>query len=465
MKERRFKPSYYNFFFEAKDGTHLAFNALSGGFAIIKDENYGKVMEIMANPNKVSGEGQKLLNGIVKGRFIISEDTNEIDILKVRNWSARFNNRLLNLTIAPTLNCNFRCRYCYEIQKGIISKARMNLTVKRALLKFIGKERETLSAINVTWYGGEPLLDLDTIKEISKGIKKLCEEKGIRYMATMVTNGYLLRKEVLEDLFNCGIKSFQITLDGPPSIHNHFRPLRDGSPTFSKILKNIKDAVSSEKFGIQIRVNISQENLTATKDLIELLESERLRDKVKIYPGRIFSNNELLTQKCLDEFEFHLLEVDFSNTLLSHNWRVRLPKLVRASYCAADKLSSYVVDPLGNLYKCWEFIGDEPFKVGSITKEGESQLNSNITYWLSNDPFQIEECRKCKFLPLCMGGCIRESIVSKIKKGITERGRCISLKDNLERKLEIFYYAHQKEKGMLKETKEKSNFLATSILS
>jgi uncharacterized protein len=133
-----YKQSKYNFFFDAEDGTHLAFNAMSGGFARIKDENWEEIQRVLKNPNNCKIEKEnRLRQSLIKGRFLIEEDVNEIDILKVRNRLGRFNASTLMLTIAPTLACNFKCIYCYENQ-GRAKKQYMSNASKKNLVEFIG---------------------------------------------------------------------------------------------------------------------------------------------------------------------------------------------------------------------------------------------------------------------------------------------------------------------------------------
>ena len=79
------------------------------------------------------------------------------------------------------------------------------------------------------------------------------------------------------------------------------------------------------------------------------------------------------------------------------------PVSVTNRYCADSDLSC-VIAPDGLLYKCWSDIGIEAYSVGNIMKI-EEMYSANTSYILDN-PFQIEKCRECKELPLCMGGCI-----------------------------------------------------------
>ena len=97
-----YKPSRYNFFFDADDGTHLAFNAMSGGFAKLEDRHYHKVQKIIKNPNSTlnNDEERKLKDSLLRGRFLIEEGIDELELLKVRNWVARFSQKTYGIVVS-----------------------------------------------------------------------------------------------------------------------------------------------------------------------------------------------------------------------------------------------------------------------------------------------------------------------------------------------------------------------------
>ena len=99
-----------------------------------------------------------------------------------------------------------------------------------------------------------------------------------------------------------------------------------------------------------------------------------------------------------------------------------------------------------NLYKCWEAIGIDKLKVGYIDNDGRIRLNEENLHWLSYDPFEFEECRKCKFLPLCMGGCVSKIMEKGPDYAKIEHGECPTLRNNLLKKL-ISYYKFKVERA------------------
>jgi len=271
---KKLKPSKYNFLFMLENRDMLIFNATSNGFALVNKDNTEIVQQLLYNPNKSCSniEVKEFLNSLKRGKFILPYNINELAQLKYRFWKSRFNLHTLSLTIAPTLNCNFECIYCYETWYKIPKNRTMTKKYQEMLMKFIiFYIKKGVKTIKLNWYGGEPLLAFNTIKNLSQRIIKLCRENSVEYNAGIITNGFLL-KDKFKDLLNLGIRSFQITLDGPPEIHNHYRPLKGGGPTFSTILENIKILAKHEKCHIGVRINISKDNLSQVNELINILE-------------------------------------------------------------------------------------------------------------------------------------------------------------------------------------------------
>jgi uncharacterized protein len=437
---KNFKVSKYNYFFQIGSRKNLAFNAISGGFAKIRDKE--RVMKFIENPNNsIENERDKeVFENLLRGGFIIDSNINETSILKIRFWNERFNSKNLGITLAPTLNCNFKCIYCYERDKNVNKHINMSKGKANTFIKFIYKQIDNgVKNIGISWYGGEPLLEIKAINEISTKIIEVCDKNKISYSSSMISNGYLLNEKAFETILKSRIKFIQITLDGPPDIHNHFRPLQDGSPTFSIIIKNIKKFIdfTKGKVKIAIRINLAQENMESSFNLIKILEKEGLKNKVSIYPGQIITDNSQMT--CLLDNKFSDIEIKFMERILRKGWKIHLPPLPKSTYCSAFIKNSYVIGPNLNLYKCWESIGVDKLKIGSINNDGEIKFRESYINWLSFDPFEIKECKNCKFLPLCMGGCISKTIEEKQIYNKLKHGKCPSLKNNLLNKLEIYY--------------------------
>ena len=116
--------------------------------------------------------------------------------------------------------------------------------------------------MTVSWFGGEPLLALDVIKEISEEIIEWAAAYGVTYQAEISTNGYYLSKETMQTLLAYGVNRVMVTLDGTKEVHDTRRILATGGPTYETILQNLRAIQALEEpFEIYIRVNFDEDNL------------------------------------------------------------------------------------------------------------------------------------------------------------------------------------------------------------
>ena len=324
-------------------------------------------------------------------------DNNCILDQKLIKYSAAFSTELLQLVVAPTLNCNFSCLYCYE--KGLKNN-KMSSQTENNLINFI-KSYNKDTILDLTWYGGEPLLAFNTIKNILAKLR----ENNIRLGShALITNGYLLTKEVSYFFKDYKLDNVQITIDGTKEKHDKLRKHKSGSSTFDTILENIDlftDIVPQTS--VTIRVNVSNENKDDFPEIYKYLNNRYKNKRCIVSPALVkdHGNCEVHCIKNKDKitflkdlyFKYGIKEVEF------------FPKILQSGVCTADKLHAFVVDPLGNLYKCWVDIGKKEKVVSQLENTKITNFNLISRYVINTDKFQDEKCLKCFLFPVCDGGC------------------------------------------------------------
>lgn len=131
--------------------------------------------------------------------------------------------------------------------------------IQLQLVKFIMRQ-PNLKTINLTWYGGEPLLAFKRIKSLYQAISSIDHINIGGH--SMLTNGYLITPEVIDFMQFAQLRSLQITMDGTRDNHNQTRFLKsDKQPTYDRIMNNINMAVKNlPDCNISIRVNINKQN-------------------------------------------------------------------------------------------------------------------------------------------------------------------------------------------------------------
>lgn len=129
------KESKYNFFFDIPKKLEklIAYNSRTNALALIETKDYEKYKSYIEK--SISIDDEKLIEDLKRCSFLIDENINELDILKYNLLNNRYSSNYLSITIAPTLDCNFACIYCYE--KGKRKKLYMPKEVQEALIEFI----------------------------------------------------------------------------------------------------------------------------------------------------------------------------------------------------------------------------------------------------------------------------------------------------------------------------------------
>ncbi|MGP8321436.1 MAG: radical SAM protein [Methanosarcinaceae archaeon] len=291
--DSKYKVSKYNYIFDSDDNAHLIFNTMSGGFATVGDEDLPYLKQILDDPDGFvcdTEKNSKLFQSMIYGGYIVKDDVNELDVLKTRSSLGRFNTEHFHLTIMPTMACNFKCTYCYEEPKpGIMTKE-----TQSALIKWVDDKTEACRIFTVGWFGGEPLLALDCIKNLSSHFKAICDKRNVKYQAGLTTNGYLMNAKVVEQFHDLNITGVHVTIDGPREIHDKRRPLCSGKGTFDVLVKNIEHLIKTQPtVVVKIRVNCDRSNIDHVGMLFEILPTS-IMNNAEIYFATVFSCNNFI---------------------------------------------------------------------------------------------------------------------------------------------------------------------------
>ena len=294
------------------------------------------------------------------------------------NWLSSFNNSTLQLVLFVTEKCNFRCVYCYEDFKlgkieDFVIEGIKNLIIERI---------SELDVLKVSYFGGEPLLNIKAVRQISKFSQKISYDNNLRYEGSITTNGFRLSKPLFHELVDLGISEYQVTLDGDKKTHDKLRPLGNGGSTFDSIYENlIHMSNSSKDFKCTIRFNVSDESFFGVKNFIENLSYPFKNDNrfiISFHP--IFGMKELKITK--DKELNQLRDLVLNNNLLSSHMLSNGDKYV----CYAAKPNSFVIRADGVIQKCTVALDKESNRIGQIFKSGKITLNkSKLDRWIFSE--------------------------------------------------------------------------------
>jgi len=305
--------------------------------------------------------------------------------------------------VVLNLDCNLGCTYCYEGKRK--GKHYMSADTADDFVDFItsGVLRNK-DAINLIFYGGEPLLSIDTIVRISKDIRAVAKKRGIAFGFTLTTNGTLLTPQIVKKLKPLGFRSASITLDGPKKVHDSFRPFKSGKGSFDTIVRNVKNVCSL--VNVHIGGNYTRDRHREFPQLLDyLLKNGLCPDKISsVEFDPVFQESKKFVTPdfhdgCKSMGEPWLCEasVFLREEILKRGF---LTQKIEPAVCAIEHRDHIVVNYDGTLYKCPGLVGRKKFCVGSV-KSGI--LDHHKTHELGN--WKNKECLACAYLPFCFGGC------------------------------------------------------------
>lgn len=341
------------------------------------------------------------------------------------------NSNALNVIVVLNMMCNLNCVYCY--QGRMKDSSVMSAETAERLVGFVtNRMGGDIKSVNVDFYGGEPLLSIDLIKDIATRLKIASESRGMEFGFTLVTNGALLTRKVANELTPLGLKSAKVTLDGPPRVHDALRPFKGGKGSFSTILDNVKEVC--DLLRISVGGNFREDNYREFPELLDMLISEGLTpekianvkfdpvvsDRTNTAPGDFTDGLMSPDEPWLNDASLYL-----RGEILKRGFETAE---IAPSPCMVHIKDELVVNHDGYLYKCPGLIGKEDFRVGDI---GGGDIDDSKAY--GADSWKNDECKECRYLPICFGGC---AYVKFISGGDMEKPDC--RRKHLDATLEAF---------------------------
>lgn len=313
-------------------------------------------------------------------------------------------------------DCNLRCAYCFASQ-GDFNGDRdlMPLEVGKKAFDFLVTQSKNRHNLEVDFFGGEPLMNFQVVKNLVAYGRSLEKEYNKRFNFTMTTNAVLLNDENMRWIDD-NMNNVVLSLDGRKAVNDHMRKTVSGGGSFDVIIENIKKmAALREASGKEyyVRGTYTKNNLDFGKD-VEFLAAQGFRsvsvepvvtDETKNYAifegdvNRIKSEYDRLALAYLDKAARGL---DY----LFYHFMVNLDAgpcvYKRISGCGAGR--DYVaVTPQGTIYPCHQFVGNADFIMGNVD-EGITNPQIKETFMGAN-LLKKEACRECWCRYFCGGGC------------------------------------------------------------
>ena len=349
------------------------------------------------------GLSEKEQETLTKLGFLVQSHAEEREEMRTCFERINRDSQRFRIVAALTLDCNLACPYCYEGNfRGRFSMD--DATADLLVLRLIERMDE-VKTVSVSFYGGEPLMALPMLRRIAGELSGAAKERKTTFEFSLVTNGTLLTRSVVEELLPLGLKGAKLTLDGPPVIHDQQRPFVSGCGSFDTILANIK--ATWDLLVLQVGGNYTRHNYRQFPELLDMLLEESITpemlEKVVFTPvtprsdGSVASGDLSAVCACSDEPWMIEASMFLREEILRRGFTTLKFK---PSACMIEFENDLVVGYDGGLYKCPAFMGDEKLRIGSLVEGAEKYGSShNLDNW------KCDECLDCSYLPLCFGGC------------------------------------------------------------
>lgn len=310
-------------------------------------------------------------------------------------------------------DCNLRCRYCFADEGAYHSEREFmsEQTAKKAI-DFLIENSGNRKILEADFFGGEPLMCLQTIKNVVAYARSREKQTGKKFLFTTTTNALLLDDDAI-DFFNREMENVVLSLDGRKEVHDAIRKTKNGKGSFEFVIDNIKKFVRSRgDKSYYVRGTFTAKNLDFANDVIFLAENgfdsismepvvtdiDDLAIKEEHLP-EICAEYENLCDKYLGKydkgegFNFFHFNIDLEGG-------VCFQKMVSA--CGAGN-EYFSVVPNGDIYPCHQFAGDKNFLMGNVY---EGKLNEGIrAKFAESCLFTREGCENCFAKYICSGGC------------------------------------------------------------
>ena len=320
--------------------------------------------------------------------------------------------KALCLHIAHT--CNLNCEYCFASQgKYSGERAVMSFEVGKRALDFLVEQSGSRRNLEVDFFGGEPLMNFEVVKQLVEYARSIEKEKGKNFRFTLTTNGLLIDDDVI-DFCNREMCNVVLSLDGRQEIHDHYRVDYSGRGSWERIVPKFQKLVKARGGkNYYMRGTFTHRNPDFLKDIEQMLElgfTELSMEPVVCAPGDsaelteedlpiVFEQYEKLAELMIKRdgegkpFTFYHYMLDLKGGPCIYK---------RISGCGSG--TEYVaVTPWGDLYPCHQFVGDDKYLLGNIYSGVTN--TAVLEEFASCNVYARPDCSDCWAKLYCSGGC------------------------------------------------------------
>lgn len=320
--------------------------------------------------------------------------------------------KALCLHIAHT--CNLNCSYCFASQgKYHGERALMSFDVGKRALDFLVENSGSRRNLEVDFFGGEPLMNFQVVKDLVAYARGIEKEKGKNFRFTLTTNGILIDDDVI-DFANKECSNVVLSLDGRKEIHDRFRVDYKGNGSFDKIVPKFQKLVEARRGkNYYMRGTFTHANPDFLKDIQQMLDlgfNELSMEPVVCAagdPSALTEEDLPVVMRQYEQLAELMLERDKEGKPFTfYHYMIDLeggPCIYKRISGCGSGTEYMAVTPTGDLYPCHQFVGEEKFRLGNIW---DGVTNTEVRQEFADcNVYAHPECRDCWARLYCSGGC------------------------------------------------------------
>ena len=320
--------------------------------------------------------------------------------------------KALCLHVAHT--CNLNCAYCFASQgKYHGDRAVMSFEVGKQAFDYLIKNSGTRRNLEVDFFGGEPLMNFDVVKQLVAYARQIEKEHNKNFRFTLTTNGLLIDDDVI-DFANKEMSNVVLSLDGRKEIHDRYRVDYSGKGSWDRIVPKFQQLVEARGGkNYYMRGTFTHRNpdfLNDIKQMLDLGFNELSMEPVVCAPGDPAELTEEDLPIVLDQYE-KLAEIMLERNkqgkpFTFYHYMIDLtggPCIYKRISGCGSGTEYMAVTPWGDLYPCHQFVGDEKFRLGDVwTGVTNTEIQGEFA---DCNVYAHEECKDCWARLYCSGGC------------------------------------------------------------
>jgi len=415
------RPSKFNVFIPLQDEKKLIFNTFSDS-RVIGDRDVITAIETSDQPHLLSEKQRDQLHQLKELGIMIDDDANEDREIEYWFQGVKFDSSIMSATILTTLACNMKCVYCFE--QGVDSNLSMEQEMAAKVCNWLTNKMDKVRPreLFIVFFGGEPLLNLEAVKFISKTLYHESEKRGVTLNIEIITNGLLLTPKLVDTLTPFGLRRVKVTLDGDEACHNRMRPRKRGvgadgndKGTYRDIIDNLLNIKGRVPIAIGGNYdNTTKRHIPALLDDLKNMGFGDEIEKIAFKPILGFPGHKTWSSHMIEPCSFSETNVEDIFWLIQEIEKrgFKPIKDIALGPCESMREHTCTIDPRGDIYKCATLAGRKEYAIGNIDDDlVKIRFNPINVAFMTADLWR--KCKECKFIPICGGGCRIGAILQK----------------------------------------------------